>query len=192
MSVTSVTDQLVERLGHARVLDPIARRLGRQIERVPIATRRALEGRWMGVPLHPVLTDVVIGAWTSAWVLDLVGGRSGRRAAQLLVGIGTVTALPTIAAGFADWSRLDRDAQRVGLTHATINAAATVVYARSWAARRRGRHGVGVGWGMTGAVIATVGGHLGGVLVFRFGARATRAARPLDEPIPTELALKST
>src|SRR5215208_1044560 len=33
-----------------------------------------LSGTWLGHPLHPPLTDLVIGAWTSAALLDLFGG----------------------------------------------------------------------------------------------------------------------
>jgi hypothetical protein len=32
-----------------------------------------LNGTWVGHPLHPALTDVSIGAWTLAIVLDLIG-----------------------------------------------------------------------------------------------------------------------
>lgn len=31
-----------------------------------------LHGTWLGHPLHPVLTDIPIGAWTAALVLDLI------------------------------------------------------------------------------------------------------------------------
>ncbi len=42
-----------------------------------------LRGDWLGHAVHPVLTDVVLGTWTSATILDLVGGRgvADRRAA---------------------------------------------------------------------------------------------------------------
>ena len=31
-----------------------------------------LSGTWLGHPLHPPLTDVVVGSWTSAMLLDLL------------------------------------------------------------------------------------------------------------------------
>ena len=34
--------------------------------------RDALHGTWLGHPLHPVLTDVPLGAWTAAVVLDRI------------------------------------------------------------------------------------------------------------------------
>src|SRR5438128_9609497 len=34
--------------------------------------KNALHGTWLGHSLHPVLTDVPLGAWTAALVLDLM------------------------------------------------------------------------------------------------------------------------
>ncbi|HET6958317.1 MAG TPA: Rieske (2Fe-2S) protein [Vicinamibacterales bacterium] len=39
--------------------------------------KNALHGVWLGHPLHPVFTDVPIGAWTTGLVLDAVGAVSG-------------------------------------------------------------------------------------------------------------------
>ena len=41
-----------------------------------------LSGTWLGEPLHPPLTDVVIGTWTSALLLDLLGGEQQQKAAD--------------------------------------------------------------------------------------------------------------
>ncbi|HEY3485242.1 MAG TPA: hypothetical protein VGK49_07650, partial [Ilumatobacteraceae bacterium] len=38
--------------------------------------RQVLGGEWLGHPLHPALTDLPIGFWTSAFVLDMIGGPS--------------------------------------------------------------------------------------------------------------------
>ena len=114
-----------------------------------------LSGTFLGHPLHPLLTDLPIGFWTSAWVLDLVGGKGGRRAAQQLVGLGVVSALPTAAAGLSDWSDTTGAPRRVGLVHAAANSIALLSYALSWRARRKGSHWTGVAWGMVGAAAAT-------------------------------------
>ena len=47
-----------------------------------------LRGEWLGHAVHPMLTDVAIGAWTSASVLDLLGGRDSSAAAQRLIATG--------------------------------------------------------------------------------------------------------
>ena len=142
---------------------------------------RVLQGEWLGHPLHPMLTDLPVGFWTSAWILDLFGGESGRRASQRLVGAGVMSVLPTALAGGADWTRRPRPDQRLGLLHAGAVAAATSVYAASWVARRRGSHRAGVVLGHVGAGLATFGGYLGGHLAFDPPANdQTRSDRSRD------------
>jgi nitrite reductase/ring-hydroxylating ferredoxin subunit len=116
-----------------------------------------------------VLTDLPIGFWTSAFTLDLIGGRRSRPAAQLLVGLGVLSALPTAASGAADWSDTTGKERRIGLVHAACNSAATVCFAASWLERRRGRNGRGVFYGLVGSAAATVGGYFGGHMVQRLG-----------------------
>lgn len=135
----------------------------------------ALHGVWLGHPLHPLLTDLPIGFWTSAFVLDLIGGRRARPAADALVGLGVAAALPTAAAGLADWSELNKPEQRAGLVHAVANVTATVLYSFSFLARRRGRRGQGVVLGLAGSAAATAGGFLGGHLTYRRGAGVNQA-----------------
>ena len=132
----------------------------------PGPRRDTLRGDWLGHPVHPVLTDLVIGFWTSAFVLDLVPVKRWRAAADVFVALGLASALPTVATGLADWRELDRERQRVGVVHAGSNAVATGLYAWSLVARLRGRRARGITLGMLGAGAATVGGYLGGHLAF--------------------------
>ena len=127
-------------------------------------TGDALRGKWLGHALHLVLTDLPIGMFTATAVLDVFGGAESRDAAQRLVAVGLLGAAPAAVTGWAEWTRADRPAQRVGVAHAAMNAAALVLYAGSWAARRGGRHGFGAvlatgGAGLLGAA-AYLGGHL--------------------------------
>jgi nitrite reductase/ring-hydroxylating ferredoxin subunit/uncharacterized membrane protein len=128
-----------------------------------------LSGTQLGHPVHPMLVAVPIGAWVSATVLDLVGGRSGREAARKLVGLGAVAALPTAAAGASDWSDTLGAERRVGLVHALGNYAALGVYGASYLARRRGRNGLGVALGLVGAGLVAASGYLGGHLSYAYG-----------------------
>lgn len=128
-------------------------------------TRAAvLRGEWLGHAVHPLLTDVVLGTWTSASVLDLVGGRDSSASAQRLVAAGLLAAGPTAWTGWAEWSQAGPREKRVGLVHAVTNAVAIGTYAASWFARRGGRQGRGVGLALAGAAISGVGGYLGGHL----------------------------
>jgi len=158
---------LVEHLEHDIRLDTPADALQDKVRRAIPAGRfkDALSGTWLGHPLHPMLTDLPIGFWTSAWVLDIVGPRRYRDAARMLVGLGVLSALPAAASGAADWSDTTGGSRRVGVVHAAANGSAVALYLGSWWARRRGRHARGVMLGMAGAAAATVGGYLGGHLV---------------------------
>jgi nitrite reductase/ring-hydroxylating ferredoxin subunit/uncharacterized membrane protein len=179
MAATDSIRELVDRLAAAEALDrvgkPLAAWVGEQLgSRRPL--KDVLSGTWLGHPLHPMLTDIPIGSWTSAFVLDIVGGKRGRNAADLLVLIGVVTALPTAAAGLSDWSDTIGDERRIGAAHALSNAAALGCYTLSWRARRRGKRGRGVLLGFLGAGAASVGGYLGGHLVYRKGVGPDRNA----------------
>lgn len=126
--------------------------------------RDLLQGRWLGHALHPVLTDLPIGLWTSTTVLDLCGGEQSRPAARLLLGCGLLTAVPTAVTGLAEWGSTGRIEQRVGVVHAGLNAAALLLYTGSWFARRSDRHGRAVRLALAGAAAAGAGGFLGGHL----------------------------
>ena len=116
----------------------------------------------VGHALHPVLTDVPIGCWTAASVLDLRGREEDRAAARLLVGAGLLAVGPTAATGLAEWARTGRETQRVGALHGALNVVAATLYLTSWVARGRRRHGVGAAAALAGAAVTGVSGYLGG------------------------------
>src|SRR4051812_15153831 len=55
-----------------------------------------LNGVWLGHPLHPVLTDIPVGAWTMAEVFDALDATSGgsryEEAARVCINAGLVGA----------------------------------------------------------------------------------------------------
>ena len=95
---------------------------GRQI-------KNAVHGVWLGHPLHPVMTDVPLGAWTTALVFDTAesatGDRAFGRAADIAVGVGVAGAVGAAITGLTDWSETDGRAKRVGLVHGLLNLSAT-------------------------------------------------------------------
>lgn len=125
------------------------------------ARRDLLLGRQLGHAAHPLLTDAPIGAWASAVLLDLVGGSQSRAAAQRLVGIGVLSAVPTALTGLAEWSHLGRRDARVGVAHAAGNSVALGLFSASWIARRKGHHAKGVALGLAGVAAVSVSGFLG-------------------------------
>ena len=162
-------DKLIARIEAVDSLDAAADQVSQAVSHVthrpPVSN--VVGGSWLGHPVHPVLTDLPIGFWTSAFMLDLVGGRSARQAAQSLVGMGVLSAVPTALTGLADWSDTVGRTRRVGIAHALCNSAGLLSYTLSWQARRRGRHGLGVLFGLAGSAAATLAASLGGHLVYR-------------------------
>jgi uncharacterized membrane protein len=168
----------IELVAGASGLDDIAAAAQRAHRRVvgDGAVADFLRGTWLGHPLHPVLTDLPIGFWTSAMVLDVVGGAGAAKSARSMVGWGVVSAVPTAAAGAVDWRDTRDGDRRIGLVHAALNVAAIGCYVGSWFARRRNR-GRGIALGFAGATAATAAAFFGGELVF-----------PSDpDPAPTDV-----
>lgn len=142
-----------------QALEPLVRTL------FATGTRGAvLRGEWLGHAVHPLLTDVVLGTWTSATVLDLLGGPEWSAPAQSLIGTGLLAAGPTAWTGWAEWSQAGPRDKRVGLVHAVTNGLAIGVYAASWRARRQGRHATGARLALLGAAVSGAAAYLGGHL----------------------------
>lgn len=163
---------LAHQIGRVEALDAPANGvlgvLGKLLRPGPL--RDVLSGTPLGHALHPLMTDLPIGAWTSATILDVAGGAQSRPAAQRLVGVGVLAALPTAVTGWVEWgdSAKTRSAtRRIGLVHAAANVAALTLYGASYLRRRSGNGGRGLAFAGAGAL--AVGGHLGGHLAFVHG-----------------------
>ena len=179
----SMIVRLTLRLEQAAALDQPVQALEPTIRSLfGTGTRSAvLRGKWLGHAVHPLLTDVVLGTWTSATLLDLLGGRESAASAQKLVGTGLLAAGPTFWTGWAEWSAAGEREKRVGLVHAASNGVALGLYTASWFTRRRGRHTAGATLALAGAAVSGVGAYLGGHLV---SARKVASHDPAYEDVP--------
>lgn len=179
MTNLRLTKQLAEL---AEPLDDIAEPVQEAVSAVPQPVRDVLDGVWFGNPLHPALTDVPLGAWTTAFVLDLAGSE----AADNALAVGILGAVPAALTGLNDWSHLKDDARRIGTVHALLNATGLTLNVASLAARRGGLRGVGrllSGVAYAGTLVSA---HLGGHLSFGLGVRVNRTAfeSPRDRYAP--------
>lgn len=175
--VRSLTNS-VER---STILDVPAKRLGKTLRRVlnKRGINETLSGTWLGHPVHPPSTDVVIGCLMAASLLDLVAPRAGAKAAQRLIAMGIAAAAPTAVTGLSDWADTelsDVRARRVGLVHAGANVTALLVYAASLNARRRGSRFIGPMLALAGAVVLGLAGYLGGHLTYVGGVGVNQTA----------------
>lgn len=157
---------MITALEKTETLDRAAGLLRSGAHALPLGNLREwLRGRWMGHPLHPLLVQLPIGAWTSAALLDLRGGQE--RAARTLVATGLVAAVPAALAGTVDFADQRPEQERVGVVHASSNTVALTLYGASLAVRSRG--GSGRLLGFAGLAAVAVGGLLGGHLAYRQG-----------------------
>jgi nitrite reductase/ring-hydroxylating ferredoxin subunit/uncharacterized membrane protein len=141
--------------------------------------RDFLNGTWLGEPLHVVLTDVPIGAWTVALVFDAVGSIRNRRefalAADTSIAVGLVAAAGTALTGVTDWSDVDPPSRRLGLIHGLLNIGATALFATSLILRRKNSRVSGRLTAAVGYALMSYAAHLGGRMVYEGRVGVNRA-----------------
>ncbi|HET9161996.1 MAG TPA: DUF2231 domain-containing protein [Solirubrobacterales bacterium] len=136
-----------------------------------------------GHPLHPPLTDATIGMFALATGLAILGyvgaieDKAGPAAWLALIG-GLIAAAPTALTGFADWVALEWGSQRwrTATWHLSAMLTAVTLFAlAAWQQHPGYEHGDvttgGLILAIAGFVVLTVGGWLGGTLVFVHGTR---------------------
>ncbi|SHL09975.1 Ferredoxin subunit of nitrite reductase or a ring-hydroxylating dioxygenase [Pseudonocardia thermophila] len=144
-------------------------------------------GRWAGHSVHAALSDLPIGFYAGALVLDALGkdvpaGRGRLDPAATLSAAGIAAALVTGATGATDWAVSDGDDRRIGLFHGLLNGAATALQTASLTARLAGRRRPAQVLGAAGMAVTAAAGYLGGHLV---QGRAVMVNRALGSTAPT-------
>jgi nitrite reductase/ring-hydroxylating ferredoxin subunit/uncharacterized membrane protein len=161
------------------VAEPVVDTVRDVLSRTP-AIKDALHGVWLGHPLHVVLTDIPVGAWSTAILLDAVDAVPGEngysRAADAAIAIGLAGAAGAAVTGLTDWSETDGGSRRVGMVHGLINIAATSFFAVSLLRRRAGRRAAGRRASAVGYLFAMAGAYLGGHLVYEDQIGVDRSA----------------
>src|SRR5215467_2821308 len=135
-------------------------------------------GRWVGHPLHPALSDLPVGLWTAATVLD-VTDRSpatgpGLDAAGMLSAAGILASCATALTGLTDWTVSDEQDRRVGLFHGLLNTAALGLQCASLGARMTGHRSTARALGAASLTVTGAAAYLGGHLVFTKGVMVNR------------------
>lgn len=146
---------------------------------------RILKG-FSGHPLHPPLTDMTIGAYTFATVAGVVGAFGGLKEATaklMLLGLagGLISTLATATTGFVDWLELDWGTPlwRTATWHMLVMLTATALFLVAALLERNGYisntvEPIALGVTLLGFVGLTVGGWLGGAIVFVYGMRVLK------------------
>jgi uncharacterized membrane protein len=156
---------------------------------------RLIKG-WPGKPSHPPLTDASIGAYTVGAAM-LVAGKLGLQTPQMAVGAliaisgGLLLAAPTALTGLLDWLDLPKGTpvRTVATVHLIVMVSATVLFALAWLTQRPGyNHGEvrtsALILGLIAELTLTVGGYLGGTIVFVYGKRVLgRESTPVADAL---------
>lgn len=160
---------------------------------------------WRGLPghpIHPPLTDATLGTYTLATVAAIlsvlgVAEENTARAWWLALVIGLVFNAPTAATGVVDWLDISRGTplKRTATAHLLVMLAATVLFALAAILGHDGYADAevparGLLLTLIGFVVLTVGGWIGGTIVYVHGMRvldlpeepAKRATAPVATP----------
>jgi nitrite reductase/ring-hydroxylating ferredoxin subunit/uncharacterized membrane protein len=135
-------------------------------------------GRWAGHPVHPALSDLPVGLWAGATLLD-VTDRSpappgGVDAAGVLSAAGILAACATALTGLSDWTVSNEQDRRVGLFHGLLNTVALGLQGASLGTRMTGHRGTARALGAASLTVTAAAAYLGGHLVFTRGAMVSR------------------
>lgn len=140
----------------------------------------ALNGVWLGHALHPVLTDVPLGAWSSTLVLDmawLAGEDAGvAQGSDISLGLGIAGAVGAAVTGLTDWSdQIDTD-RRVGFIHGLLNTSVLLSNIVSLILRLTGKRKAGIYLSTAGYAVSLFTAYLGGDLAYAKGIGVNHAA----------------
>ena len=134
-----------------------------------------LNGSWLGHSLHAVLVDVVIGAATAAVLLDLLrvlfGVEGLETATTWVVGLAGLAGLGSVVTGLTDFKDTapgssERD---VTVLHGLTNIVGLVFFLLSLILRLGDGHDAGFWTFLIGYLVISVGGFIGGHIVFKYG-----------------------
>jgi nitrite reductase/ring-hydroxylating ferredoxin subunit/uncharacterized membrane protein len=161
-----------------RIADGVQPKVQEAVARGGTTVRNVLDGVWFGSPLHPALTDVPVGSWTSTLVfdgLDIATGKTAmRNAADATLAVGIAGGFAAAAVGISDWRYLMGGSRRMGTAHALLNAGGLALNTTSLILRAGGRRNAGRLAFLAGYSLVGMGAHLGGELSYGYGLRVNR------------------
>jgi nitrite reductase/ring-hydroxylating ferredoxin subunit len=144
-----------------------------------------LNGTFLGHPIHPVATDIPIGAWTVTALLDaisLLGGPEVTFASDAALGLGLLGGVAAIATGYADWADTTDDPRTLGFTHAALNGLAFSGFVASLLLRRTGHRGAGVRLAFASYGVTLAAAYLGGELLAGYQLGTKHTGEPINPP----------
>lgn len=148
------------------------------------AVKNALHGVWLKHPLHAAITDVPVGSWTAAAVLDVLeatGQDQYAPGADAAVAVGLVGSVGAALSGITDWSATHGKAQRLGAFHGLMNTAAALLYGTSYVLRKTGQRTAARSLSFAGFGLVLASAWLGGELSYSQKIGVNHAPEPSKE-----------
>jgi uncharacterized membrane protein len=145
------------------------------------------KARVMGHPIHPILVPFPIGLLTTSVIFDVVyllaGGARWAEISFWMIAVGVIGGLLAAVFGFIDWLGIPSGtrAKSIGLGHGLSNVLMVALFAVSWLLRSGAPGDPGVlpiVLSFLGVGLVSLGGFLGGELVFRMGIGVEEGANP--------------
>ena len=140
------------------------------------AVRDLLVGRWLGHPLHAVLTDAPIGILFLVIVFDVLGNPG---AATVTLAVGILAMVGAALAGFADYADTDGKARERATLHATLMVTTLLLYLVSLALRLGSGSAAstpGVWISVIAFLVLSSAAYVGGDVVYVLGNMVSRHA----------------
>ncbi|OLC56256.1 MAG: hypothetical protein AUH85_06880 [Chloroflexi bacterium 13_1_40CM_4_68_4] len=135
-----------------------------------------LNGVWLGHSLHALLTDVPIGAFTAAIVLDIFNVRAG---ADIAIALGILGMIGAALAGWADYTDAYGKVRNYGTLHQLLMLVALVLYIVSLGMRLSSGaldRALPITLSVVGYLIIAASAYIGGEMVYGLGNMIDRHA----------------
>jgi len=141
-----------------------------------------------GKPSHPPLTDATIGAYTVGVAMLILGALGVEEepmahGSLLAIGGGLVLAPLTALTGLLDWLDIPKGtpARTTATVHLLVMLSTTVLFALTFVAQLDGYDEgtvktLALALGIAAEALLTVGGYIGGTIVFVYGIRVLKRA----------------
>jgi uncharacterized membrane protein len=145
------------------------------------------KAKMAGHPVHPILVPFPLGLLTTSVIFDIIhlltGGARWAEISFWMIAVGVVAGLLAAVFGLIDWLAIPPGtrAKAIGLWHGLSNVVMVALFAASWLVRSSAPGDPGIlpiVLSFLGVGLASLGGFLGGELVFRMGIGVAQGANP--------------
>jgi uncharacterized membrane protein len=183
-------DSLIEKIDQQDWLEDLSRSTQKTIQKATHkrgttanSLKRTLHGNMFGYPIHPIINDIPIGAWTVSTVMDGMGMVTGRhsydRGSNAAAAVGIAGAVTAAMTGWADWSYTAGHVRRIGMFHALLNTVTMLIFGASLMTGQN--RGIRRTLRLLGLTTLGISGYLGNHIAYRKGV-VSRYAPPLESP----------